>query len=148
MYSSKLKTNDLIRNPLTLHFTKNSDSALCVYSHFVQYVPLTAAARPYVIATLRAPHKRASADTISRYVKQTLTDAGVNTAVYTPYTCRHASTSAASRDNIPLTNIMQSAGWRAASTYSRFYKRPVLERTETNFLRKLTGMHHELSNSE
>ena len=79
VYTTKLKTNDPQKNPLQLHFRKYSDSALCIYSHLLQYLAKTAAARPYVIGTIRAPHTRVSLDTVSRYVRETLTDAVVDT---------------------------------------------------------------------
>ena len=132
VYTTKLKTNDPQKNPLQLHFRKYSDSALCIYSHLLQYLPKTAAARPYVIGTIRAPHTRASPDT-SVSVRETLTDAGVDTKAFTAYACRHASMSAASRGNVPTSLIMQSAGWRS-TTFSRFYDRPVQPSSETNFI--------------
>ena len=76
----------------------------------------------------------------TRYVRETLTDARVDTKAFTAYTCRHASTSAASRGNVPTSLIMQSAGWRSTTTFSRFYDRPVQLSSEKNFIPQMLSV--------
>ena len=44
---------------------------------------------------------------------------------FTGYSTRAASTSAANRTNIPITKILESAGWSNATTFNKFYNKPV-----------------------
>ena len=140
-YSDRLKTNDPVDSPLVLLFKRHTEQDLCVFAHIEAYLANinTAPAAPYVFSTVKLPTSRASSATISRQVKATLTSAGIEEN-FTAYTARHASTSAASRANIPLNTILQSASWSRESTFSRFYNRPLLESPpmeETNFIPSL-----------
>ena len=139
-YTDRLKTNDPIDSPLVLLFKYHEEETLCVFSHIKAYLANddTAPAAPYVFSTVRLPTSRATSATISRQVKATLASAGIHD--FTAYTARHAATSAASRANVPLNTILQSASWVRESTFSRFYNRPLLENPpmeETNFIPRL-----------
>ena len=72
------------------------------------------------------PHGPAQRDTISRWIKQTMKVAGINTTVFKAHSTRGAATSAAKASNVPVQVIMNAAGWRTDSTFARFYDRPVL----------------------
>ena len=142
-YSTKLKSNDPIANPLILNFLKHQEEELCIYSHLKAYEtdPRSLKAAPYMFATVKQPGLRASAATISRMVKSTLTMTGVDEQ-FTAYTARHASTSAADRMNVPLGTILAAAGWANESTFARFYKRPVhvdQVEIETDFIPHIVG---------
>ena len=125
-YTQRLKSNDPIDKPLLLRFDKRENENLCVFSHLKAYTEdkRTQPAAPFVFATIKVPTHRAKSDTLSNYVKQTLRLAGVHEQ-YTPYSIRHASTSAAARMNIPIGEILKSAGWSRESTFARFYNRPL-----------------------
>ena len=69
------------------------------------------------------PHKAISKDTISRYVKTTLSKAGINTTKYSTHSTRAASTSAAAKASVDITTIMKAASWNNSSTFTKFYKR-------------------------
>ena len=144
-YSTRMKSNDPSTNPLVLNFTKHVDEELCIYSHLKVYVadPRSFKAEPYVVSTIRQPSHRASANTISKIVRNTLTILGV-AEEYTAYSARHASTSAAARANIPIPTILASAGWAAESTFAAFYQRPLHTDTpdvvNTDFIPHIVGM--------
>ena len=75
------------------------------------------------------PHKAVSPDTVSRWIKTTLVDAGIDTSKYSAHSTRSASTSAAKGNNISIPTIMKIAGWSQESTFTKFYDKPVaLER--------------------
>ena len=140
-YTERLKTNDPTDNPLRFMFTQHEEQSLCIYSHLKAYVAReeTLPAAPYVFSTVKLPTVRASSTTISRQVKTALREAGVGEE-YTAYSARHASTSAAARNNVPLNTILQSAGWTRETTFSRFYNRPLVTpptMEETNFIPRL-----------
>ena len=50
---------------------------------------------------------------------------GINTTVYKGHSTRSASTSAAEKNKVPLSTIMENAGWSNAETFRKFYSRPV-----------------------
>ena len=66
------------------------------------------------------PHKPVSGDTIKRWVKQVLTNAGIDTSTFTAHSTRSASTSVAANAGLPLQDIPQAAGWSSESTFYKF----------------------------
>ena len=89
------------------------DVSLCIVKHLQQYLK---------------PHKAVSPDTVSRWIKTTLVDAGIDTSKYSAHSTRSASTSAAKGNNISIATIMKSAGWSQESTFTKFYDKPVAPR--------------------
>ena len=69
------------------------------------------------------PHKPVTSATIARWVKTVLSLAGID-GVFTAYSTRGASTSAAARAGIALSDIMEAADWSRKSTFRKFYHRP------------------------
>ena len=66
-------------------------------------------------------------DTISRWLKLVLHNAGIDTRKFTGYSTRAASTSAAKRCDVPIMTIMNSAGWSNVTTFKTYYNKPVTE---------------------
>ena len=62
---------------------------------------------------------------ISRWVKEVMKEAGTNVAKFKPQNTRSASTSEASLCSVPLDQIMSAAGWTLATTFARFYNKPI-----------------------
>ena len=79
--------------------------------------------KPYKGVTIA--YKGVTIDTISRWLRIVLKLAGIDTAKFTGYSTRVASTSAANRTNIPITKILESAGWSNTTTFNKFYNKPV-----------------------
>nr|CAI5846866.1 unnamed protein product [Callosobruchus analis] len=73
--------------------------------------------------THKTPHGRASKDTLSRWVKQTLTSAAIDTTVFKAPSVRHAATSAALRKGVSVDIICKTAGWAQQSTFTTLYNR-------------------------
>jgi integrase len=67
--------------------------------------------------------KRASKDTLRRWVQKILSQAGIQASAGS---CRSASTSAACERNRSIDDIMKSAGWSSESTFRKFYHRKVV----------------------
>ena len=59
------------------------------------------------IITYGKPHKPASSDTISRWIKGGLGMAGINTNVYKPHSCWYASTRKARDNGVSVTDILK-----------------------------------------
>lgn len=92
-----------------------------------------------VILTFRRPYHVASSQTISRWIKQTLTASGIDTNVFSGHSTRHASTSAAHRAGVSIDIIRKTAGWSGQSAvFANFYNRPIIN-GDTNFVNVLFG---------
>lgn len=77
--------------------------------------------------TFKRPFKKASISTISRWIKETLKDSGIDISVFTAYSTRHASTTAAANRGVNIDDIRRTAGWTAQSqTFAKFYNRPII----------------------
>ena len=96
-YTTKLKSNETALNPLVLTFIQYEIEELYVYGHLKEYMGQTElmGADPAVFATIRVPHEAASQETLSRYVRTTMWEAGIDMQEFIPYSCRHGTTSAA-----------------------------------------------------
>lgn len=104
------------------------DKTLCVFTLLQEYLKRTAKFRGSCSQLLIChckPHGPASKDTISRWLKQVMLDAGINTSVFKPHSTRSAATSAAKLANVPLDEIMATAGWRSSSVFAVYYNKPL-----------------------
>lgn len=108
------------------------DPSICPASALDDYLAATSGLRPEgvenLLITHKKPHKEASSGTISRWIKQTLAECGVDVTVFSAHSTRHASTSAAASAGVPIDTIRKTAGWSTSSlTFARFYNRPVTD---------------------
>lgn len=103
---------------------------LCVASLLRFYIDKTAqliaSDVEFLFVSFRMPYKPITSQTISRWVKQTMKEGGVDTDIFSAHSTRHASSSAAARAGVNLDVIRKTAGWTANSqTFARFYNRPI-----------------------
>ena len=77
--------------------------------------------------TVKKPHKAASTQTISRWIKNCLISYNIGVE-FTAHSTRHAATSAALRKGVDINVIRNTAGWSENSkVFARFYNRPIAE---------------------
>lgn len=116
------------RNPLVSLQAFLADDSICVFSYLNEYVSRTAPLRGQVTSlfiTFKKPHAKASKDSVSRWIKTVMKEAGLNTQLYRPHSVRSASSSAASRGGAPIQDILDTAGWASSSVFGKFYKKPL-----------------------
>lgn len=106
--------------------------AICPASVLQKYILETSSLRSNfedrLILTHKKPHRPATSQSIGRWIKQTLTESGVDTSIFTAHSTRHASTSAASRAGLSVDVIRKTAGWSAQSAvFANFYNRPLID---------------------
>ena len=123
-----LKTSRPGKHVTNLTFTAYSpDNRLCPIVCLSEYVKRTSTLRTgsdQLLVSIQKPHKPVSTHTISRWLKTVLEKAGIDTSVFKAHSTRAASTSAAAISNIPLSTIMDNAGWSNSTTFGKFYKKP------------------------
>ena len=103
------------------------NSSLCVLSVLREYLRRTGDIRgntQTLLISYQKPHKAVSTDTLARWFKEVLTRAGIDTLQFGAHSTRSASTSAAVIRGTPVDVVMKAAGWSAASTFTRFYRKP------------------------
>ena len=108
----------------------DQEHSLCIIRHLRTYIEKTSvhrtdAKRCQLLLSFQKPFKPVSKDTISRWIKSVLSDAGVDTAKFTAHSTRADSTSAAAKAGVPIGNILESAGWSNCGTFAKFYHKPV-----------------------
>ena len=106
--------------------TYTDDENVCIVKTITEYIDRTKELRnsqKLLISTMK-PHKAASRNTISRWVKMVLINAGIDPA-FGPHSTRAASTSKAKLGGIPLETIMKAAGWANSGVFAKFYNKPV-----------------------
>ena len=104
------------------------DYKLCVFTHMKQYLKQTKPLRGSetgLFITLVKPFKHVSRDTISRWIRSVMKDAGVDVTIFKPHSTRAASTSKAKAVAVPIEEILKTAGWSSSRCFDRFYNKPV-----------------------
>lgn len=138
----RLKTSghNRVQPCLEIPFFRDNPS-LCVASIVKYYIQRTKEIRPkdetYLFLGTRFPHARASKDTISRWVKETLHKAGVDKQ-FTAHSTRHASTSQVFKRNVSLDVIRRTAGWSNNSVvFQNYYLRPITNTSTSQFAKAI-----------
>lgn len=106
------------------------DKKLCVVDHCRLYLEKTADLRKgnlddKLFISLQRPHHSIARATFSRWVRDTLGLAGIDTDKFAPHSTRSASTSAAAAAGASIELIMKAASWSSEDTFSKFYNKPV-----------------------
>lgn len=85
---------------------------------------------------LSKPHRPVGSQTIGRWIKNTLSNSGVDVTLFKAHSVRHASTSKALSNGTNIEEIRSSAGWTpTSSTFAKFYNRPII--TDNNFAKSV-----------
>lgn len=112
------------------YFKENT--SICPATVLSDYISFTRNLRPEgtdkLLITYRRPHKAATTQSISRWIKQVLSESGVDISVFGAHSTRHASTSAANSAGVNIETIRKTAGWTSSSnSFARFYNRTVID---------------------
>ena len=126
-----VKTTGLHSTQPCIELPYFTEEKLCVVSTMLTYIEKTASVRPadeeFLFLSCTKPYKRASTNTIGRWLMDVMNKSGINTNLFSAYSTRHASTSAASRAGVSWDVIRKNAGWTEKSQmFARFYNRPLI----------------------
>lgn len=128
----KIKTTgkNKLQPVLTIPFFKENYK-VCAADTLMTYLARTKNLRgseKFLFISFQKPYKKVSSQTLSHWVTETLSVAGLNTNVFSAHSTRHASTSTAKNNGISIDLIKKTAGWTAnSSTFARFYERNVVQ---------------------
>ena len=100
----------------------------CVFTYIEHYLERTKQFRTNhtkLFVSFCKPHKPVSRDTVSRWIRTGLGEAGIDLSTFAPHSIRSAATSAAKMAAVPLASIMRAGTWTKDSTFRRFYDKPI-----------------------
>ena len=130
-----------VSNPVLVLPKFNSRPNLCVYTAVNIYVQKTECLRasdPFLFIKLKKPHTSVGSQTISRWLKKVLADAGINKEIFSGPSTRHASTSHAFVNGVQLDCIRKTAGWSKRSiVFAKYYNKPIQTESCTSFSSRL-----------
>lgn len=110
------------------------DSRVCAAKTLDAYLEKTKFLRPsssHLFLTFKKPHKPASSQSLSRWIKTTLAKSGVNTQKFSAHSTRHSATSTARLKGVNIDLIRSTAGWsQQSSVFAQFYNRPIVNRDD------------------
>ena len=107
------------------------DPALCSFSYCQEYIRRTQTYRPdssskgLLFLSYIKPHKLVKICTIALWVKEVLSLSGIDISQFSAHSTRSASTSTAFKSGVPISDIMKVADWTRASTFKKFYQKPI-----------------------
>ena len=71
------------------------------------------------------PHQCITTQSVSRWIVEVLTLAGIDTSTFTAHSTRSASTSKAKSQGISTKDILKRGHWSNRSTFQKFYYRNI-----------------------
>lgn len=102
---------------------------ICVVKTLKVYLkktqPLRGNGTTLFISTIK-PHASISKDTVSRWLKTVLFEAGVDTEIFTAHSTRAAKASHDYYNGINVEDILKQVGWSNNRTFEKFYKKVVI----------------------
>ena len=126
-----LKTSHPKRqNKVSLHLRAYQECPeVCVVQTLKEYLirtePLRGCNSQLLISFIK-PHGPISNDTVSRWLKKVLFEAGVETELFTGHSTRAAKTSKEFFEGMPVEDIIRQAGWSNSRTFEKFYKKVII----------------------
>ena len=112
-----------------IELTRFSDIKLCPVAALEQYLKITKSFRTCGNKLFISPYKPyngVSAESIGRWIKFTMNEAGLDIGMFKAHSIRSATSSAADRNGVNVQQILKTAGWKNADTFMKYYKKPVL----------------------
>ena len=134
---SKLKTSRHLRRPRVVVCPKWPDPALDVERCVTDYMARSVTLRYRVVSKLKLPKPTqlfisfksglpVSRPTISRWLTEVMSMAGIDTSYFKGHSTRVASTSKAKSRGANPTQLMNQGDWTNISTFERHYQREIL----------------------
>ena len=128
-YSDLLKQTRLGKsNPVATLKAYPVDRRLCVIYTLKEYLKRTECIRgskTCLFLSYVKPHNNVSRDTISRWLRTVMSNAGIDCNKFKTHSIRSASTSKAKQQFVPIDQILKVAGWSNTKTFGTYYDKPV-----------------------
>ena len=102
---------------------------LCVVENLKEYLKKTQSYRKVypLFISYQKPYGAVTKDTIARWCKHTLREAGIDIDKYSSHSSRSAASSYAAAKGLSLKKISAAAGWSRERTFAQYYKKDIEE---------------------
>lgn len=136
-YSGLLKQSKAGKNnPVAELRAFPPDRRLCVVFVLKEYLNKTKTIRgdnKCLFISYIKPFGPVSKETISRWLRTVMYNAGIDCTKYKPHSIRSAATSKAKLSIVPIQEILKVAGWSSEKTFGQFYDKVIEHKTKSNF---------------
>lgn len=122
------KTSKIGRHEPEIVISQFANEKLCLVRLLKLYIEKTDMFRnssSNLLISFAKPHNSITTNTLGRWIRAIMQLAGVDTNRFKPHSTRSATTSKAARNNISLSTILASIGWKTESTFARHYNKPI-----------------------
>lgn len=130
LVSDLLKTSVTVKSKTILRLPYFNNLSICPATTLTTYIDKTKVLRgdtTYLILTSTKPFKKASTQTISRWIKEVLNESCIDIHIYSSHSTRHAATSKAKMAGISIETIKKAAGWTEKSAvFAKHYDLPIV----------------------
>ena len=101
---------------------------LCVIENLTQYLKKTSKVRQekQLFISYQKPHRGVSKDSIARWCKEVMTNAGIDMTSFVSHSSRSAASSYAHAKGASLKDICAACGWATEKTFALHYKKRIL----------------------
>ena len=99
----------------------------CLSTYFKSRNKLVNDSIQELIITSRPPYRKASGDTIARWLKFELKLAGIDIKVFKAHSTRAAASSKAQQSGFSVNDIIKRAGWKSESTFIKHYSKHIIQ---------------------
>ena len=125
-----LKQSTQHKRKFSIHLKKLvSDPELCVVKTLECYLNRTKSIRKdykQLFISFKEPHNPVSKDTISRWIKSVLREAGIDIDLFKAHSTRAAACSSARENGVPIDEILKTAGWANNKCFQKFYDKAII----------------------
>ena len=107
----------------------NADKRICPVKTLEEYLERTKYIRnceKQLFVSYLKPHRAVSKSTISRWLKMVLEEAGVDTKQFKAHSVRSAACANLKRNDVPIDEILKTAGWSNEKTFKKFYDKVIM----------------------
>ena len=103
------------------------DRRLCIFHVIKEYLARTERIRKCdsLLISFIKPYGEVSKDTIARWLKTIMQRAGIDISKFSAHSIRAAATSKAIQHNVPMDEILKTAGWSNSGTFAKFYHKDI-----------------------
>lgn len=109
----------------------NIKPEICPAQCLITYIDKTKTLRRLpnknLFISYRKPYAKVTSQTLSRWIKETLQESGIDTDIFSAHSTRHAATSRANKLGVNLDLIRKTAGWSSTSSvFAKYYNREIV----------------------
>ena len=127
LIGDQLKTSGVKFHVGEIKFPVYENANVCPVKLFKQYIDVTKSLGGSTICLFiktSKPYRPASKDTLARWIKSVLHDAGIDMTIFTLHSTRSASASKAAT-KVPIETILKTGGWRSMRMFANHYNKQI-----------------------